>query len=187
MRGPTLDQRCRHLKNWPDNSDENVSVFPVAEIFSDRTPASRCLHRSFWFLSLAILVAAGCAQRRPVATGRLPPAPAPIPSAPAPIPGAPSAQPLPGVPAPPVLPPAYSEQGVASWYGLPFHGRKASDGEIFDMNQLVAAHRTLPFNSVVRVTNLNNGRQIDVRIIDRGPFVAGALLTCRWPPPAPLT
>jgi rare lipoprotein A len=75
-----------------------------------------------------------------------------------------------------VLPPAYNEQGVASWYGLPFHGRKASNGEIFDMNQLVAAHRTLPFNSIVRVTNLNNGLQVDVRIIDRGPFVEGRVI-----------
>jgi rare lipoprotein A len=70
----------------------------------------------------------------------------------------------------------YTEQGVASWYGLPFHGRQASDGEIFDMNQLVAAHRTLPFGSMVRVTNLNNGLHIDVRIIDRGPFVSGRII-----------
>jgi rare lipoprotein A len=70
----------------------------------------------------------------------------------------------------------YSEQGVASWYGPPFHGRQASDGEVFDMNQMVAAHRTLPFGSIVRVTNMNNGRQTEVRIIDRGPFVAGRII-----------
>lgn len=70
----------------------------------------------------------------------------------------------------------YVEQGVASWYGPPFDGRKAADGEIFDMNTLVAAHRTLPFGSIVRVTNLRNGRQIDVRIIDRGPFVRGRII-----------
>jgi rare lipoprotein A len=62
---------------------------------------------------------------------------------------------------------------VASWYGVPFNGRKASSGETFDMNQFVAAHRTLPFGSVVRVTNLNNGMHTEVRIIDRGPFVEG--------------
>jgi rare lipoprotein A len=99
-----------------------------------------------------------------------------VPRAPSPFPTQPAPGPSPSAPLPPLLPPAYSEQGVASWYGLPFHGRKASDGEIFDMNQLVAAHRTLPFNSVVRVTNLNNGRQIEVRIIDRGPFVAGRVI-----------
>jgi len=55
-------------------------------------------------------------------------------------------------------------------------GRRASDGEIFDMRLPVAAHRTLPFGSIVRVTNLNNGLQTEVRIIDRGPFVAGRVI-----------
>jgi rare lipoprotein A len=68
------------------------------------------------------------------------------------------------------------EQGIASWYGIPFDGRRASDGEIFDMTLPVAAHRTLPFGSIVRVTNLNNGLQTEVRIIDRGPFVAGRII-----------
>ena len=63
------------------------------------------------------------------------------------------------------------EQGIASWYGVPFHGRRAADGEIYDMKKFTAAHRTLPFDSVVRVTNLSNGLQTEVRIIDRGPFV----------------
>lgn len=68
------------------------------------------------------------------------------------------------------------EEGIASWYGIPFDGRRASDGEIFDMRLPVAAHRTLPFGSIVRVTNLNNGLQTEVRIIDRGPFVAGRII-----------
>lgn len=68
------------------------------------------------------------------------------------------------------------EQGTASWYGIPFHGRRAADGEIFDMNTLVAAHRTLPFGSILRVTNLNNGRDVQVRVIDRGPFVGDRIL-----------
>jgi rare lipoprotein A len=72
--------------------------------------------------------------------------------------------------------PAYAEQGIGSWYGIPFDGRRASDGEIFDMRLPVAAHRTLPFGSIVRVTNLNNGLQTEVRIIDRGPFVAGRII-----------
>jgi len=76
----------------------------------------------------------------------------------------------------PFIPGVYIEQGVASWYGIPFHGRRAANGEIFDMNTLVAAHRTLPFGSIIRVTNLNNGRQIEVRVIDRGPFVDGRVL-----------
>jgi rare lipoprotein A len=76
----------------------------------------------------------------------------------------------------PFVPGIYVEEGIASWYGVPFHGRRAANGEIFDMNMLVAAHRTLPFGSVLRVTNLNNGRQIDVRVIDRGPFVGDRVL-----------
>jgi rare lipoprotein A len=63
------------------------------------------------------------------------------------------------------------EKGMASWYGVPYHGRRASDGEIYDMYKFTAAHRTLPFNTVVRVTNLSNDKQVDLRIIDRGPFV----------------
>jgi rare lipoprotein A len=70
----------------------------------------------------------------------------------------------------------YAEQGNASWYGAPFHGRKASNGETYDMNKLTAAHRTLPFNSMVRVTNLSNGKTTMVRITDRGPFVDNRII-----------
>jgi rare lipoprotein A len=74
------------------------------------------------------------------------------------------------------VPGIYVEQGIASWYGIPFHGRRAANGEIFDMNTLVAAHRTLPFGSILRVTNMNNGRSVEVRVIDRGPFVGDRML-----------
>lgn len=70
----------------------------------------------------------------------------------------------------------FIEEGTASWYGIPFNGRRAANGEIFDMNSLVAAHRTLPFGSILRVTNLNNGRDVQVRVIDRGPFVGDRIL-----------
>jgi rare lipoprotein A len=62
-------------------------------------------------------------------------------------------------------------RGLASWYGGRFHGRKTASGERFDMHQLTAAHRTLPFGTVVRVKSLVNGRTVDVRINDRGPFL----------------
>jgi rare lipoprotein A len=74
------------------------------------------------------------------------------------------------------VPGIFVEEGTASWYGIPFHGRRAANGEIFDMNSLVAAHRTLPFGSILRVTNLNNGRDVQVRVIDRGPFVGDRIL-----------
>ena len=70
----------------------------------------------------------------------------------------------------------YVEFGTASWYGRRFHGRKTASGEIFDMYQMSAAHRTLPLFSIVRVVNLKNGRDVVVRINDRGPFVGGRLI-----------
>lgn len=74
------------------------------------------------------------------------------------------------------MPTQYIEEGVASWYGEPFHGRRTSSGEIYDMYQFTAAHRTLPFGAIVRVTNLRSGKQTDVRINDRGPFVANRII-----------
>lgn len=65
---------------------------------------------------------------------------------------------------------AMVEEGIASYYADEFNGRKTSSGEIFDMNALTAAHQTLPFNTRVRVTNLENGKSVIVRINDRGPF-----------------
>ena len=69
-----------------------------------------------------------------------------------------------------------TETGIASWYGVPYDGRPAASGEIYDMNQLTAAHRTLPFGALVEVTDLENGKQVDVRITDRGPFVDGRVI-----------
>jgi peptidoglycan lytic transglycosylase len=97
-----------------------------------------------------MLAGAGCGRSRPARAN--------VPAAPAAVPG------------------AYVEQGVASWYGVPFNGRRAANGEIYDMNRSTAAHRTLPFGSMVRVVNLDNGRQTQVRIIDRGPFVEGRII-----------
>jgi peptidoglycan lytic transglycosylase len=65
---------------------------------------------------------------------------------------------------------SFTEEGIASYYAEEFNGRKTSNGEIYDMNALTAAHQTLPFNTKVRVTNLDNGRSVIVRINDRGPF-----------------
>jgi rare lipoprotein A len=132
-------------------------------------------------LIVSICFAAGCAHR--AATANIPPPPAPSTTTTPPTsgPSAPVAKKPRG--SSPKVPAAgeeraegYVEEGVASWYGYPFQGRQASDGEIYDMNQMVAAHRTLPFNSIVRVTNLRNGLQAEVRIIDRGPFVEGRII-----------
>jgi rare lipoprotein A len=72
--------------------------------------------------------------------------------------------------------PIYSESGVASWYGPPYHNRVGANGLVYDENQLSAAHRTLPMGSLVRVVNLKTGQSAVMRITDRGPFVAGRIL-----------
>ena len=68
------------------------------------------------------------------------------------------------------------ETGVASWYGYPYHGRTAASGEVYDMETMTAAHPTLPFNTQVRVVNLENNKSVEVRIMDRGPFVEGRII-----------
>jgi len=72
--------------------------------------------------------------------------------------------------------PGDTEEGLASWYGHPYHGRAAANGEIYDMEKMTAAHRTFPFDTWVRVYDLDNNRTAEVRIIDRGPFVDGRII-----------
>lgn len=71
---------------------------------------------------------------------------------------------------------SYTETGIASWYGQQFHGKRTANGEIFDMNAVTAAHKTLPLPSLVRVTNLRNGRSLNIRVNDRGPFARGRII-----------
>jgi rare lipoprotein A len=72
--------------------------------------------------------------------------------------------------------PGYTESGVASWYGHPYHGRPAANGEIYDMEKMTAAHRTLPFDTWVRVYDLDTQKSAEVRITDRGPFVRDRII-----------
>jgi rare lipoprotein A len=142
--------------------------------------------RSFALLYLSTQLLLGCAGRRPIADRQ----PAPAPPAPAsaetidstkrdtsvsPSPAPPS-RPKRTKPAQEPAPVGYTEEGNASWYGNPFHGRRSSNGEVYDMYKLTAAHRTLPFETMVRVTNLNNGKTTTVRITDRGPFVDNRII-----------
>ena len=136
----------------------------------------------------ALALSAGCGPRRVTATAPAQPttaSPETIESTkratdaePSPAPATPPKSPAPKRSKPPQSPaPAgYLEEGNASWYGIPFHGRHASNGEIYDMYKLTAAHRTLPFETMVRVTNLNNGKSTTVRITDRGPFVDNRII-----------
>jgi rare lipoprotein A len=126
-------------------------------------------------LLCALAISAGCAHRTQTSQPPLqyPPAQSPAPGTQ--VPSLPSGQP-PATERQPAIPGEYVEEGVASWYGDPFNGRRTSNGEIYDMHQFTAAHRTLPFNAIVRVTNLRNGKQTEVRITDRGPFVADRVI-----------
>lgn len=74
----------------------------------------------------------------------------------------------------------YQERGVASWYGTKFHGRNTSNGEIYDLYGMTAAHRSLPIPSYVRVTNVNNQRSVIVRVNDRGPFHSSRIIDLSW-------
>ncbi len=122
--------------------------------------------------SCVSLLSVGCSSRRKVSAAP-PTQPPPNPSGE--TAKAPSPAPRPKTPGAP--PPAgYTEEGNASWYGKPFNGRRASNGEVYDMYKLTAAHRTLPFDTMVRVTNLSNGKSTTVRIIDRGPFVDNRII-----------
>ena len=76
----------------------------------------------------------------------------------------------------PRVQPNYRAEGLASWYGPKFHGKRTANGEIFDQYALTAAHKTLPLPSKVRVTNLDNGRQLVVRVNDRGPFIGDRII-----------
>jgi rare lipoprotein A len=70
----------------------------------------------------------------------------------------------------------WSEKGVASWYGDPYHGRRTASGEVYDMYAMTAAHKTLPFGTVVRVDRRDTGADVTVRINDRGPFIRGRII-----------
>ena len=115
-----------------------------------RRGTHECVRHGILALALAAAVFSGCAHK----TRARRPAP---PAAPAPKIGD-------------------TSTGLASWYGHPYHGRAAANGEIYDMETMVAAHRTLPFNTWVRVMNEANAKTVDVRIIDRGPFVDGRII-----------
>ena len=138
---------------------------------------------------LVLQTLSGCGSRKPV-VGRQPPPARPTETPQAKEDVAKRSTDVPEIPAPPPTasrskrnkpaatpaPSGYTEEGNASWYGVPFHGRHASNGEIYDMYKLTAAHRTLPFETMVRVTNLNNGKSTVVRITDRGPFVDNRII-----------
>src|SRR5437667_9284600 len=123
-----------------------------------------------------VLLLAGCGHK-PV-TVAVPPAPPAEQKTPAGTPPAESGEATPPeiIEIPPDAKPLLVETGIASWYGAPYHNRRGSNGEIYDMHAMTAAHRTLPLGSIVRVTNVKTGHAAVVRITDRGPFVPGRIV-----------
>ncbi len=138
-------------------------------------------------LLLSVLFLASCGHPKQVNVS-VPPPPAPesTESQPAPsVPPAKEAPPKPSVEenadlAEPALPadakPIVTETGLASWYGPPYHNRRGSNGEVYNMHAMTAAHRTFPLGSIVRVTNVKTGASALVRITDRGPFISGRVV-----------
>jgi rare lipoprotein A len=146
-------------------------------------------------LVLAVLVLGGCGGKKQAKVSTPPPPPIAVPSTATAHTPNPS-KPQPDVPTSKVdaekqekaetsasdvaalasVKPLSVETGKASWYGAPYHNRRSSNGEIYDMHALTAAHRTLPLGSTVRVTNLKTGHSTIVRITDRGPFVEGRIV-----------
>lgn len=119
----------------------------------------------------ATLFLAGCHHHKVASTlPPPPPAPSSAPSTEKPATGRTRSA---STPAAPIVD---GETGMASWYGHPYHGRASASGEIYDMEQMTAAHRTLPFGTMVRVHDLDNEKTVDVRINDRGPFVDGRII-----------
>lgn len=138
----------------------------------------------FCIVCVLCICFSGCGSRRPVISHRQPPPAQPTDTPAATeeaakrstdVPELPSASKR-NKPASMPAPAGYTEEGNASWYGAPFHGRRASNGEVYDMYKLTAAHRTLPFETIVRVTSVNNGKSTVVRITDRGPFVDNRII-----------
>jgi len=141
---------------------------------------------------ILLLLIAGCAHKQPVAQVPAPPeidkgassTPTSVskgtqngaPAAQNSSSGAQTAANLPSISVPDGAQPLYTQLGIASWYGPPYHNRRGANGEIYDMHQMTAAHRTLPLNSIVRVTNVKTGKSALVRITDRGPFIGERML-----------
>ena len=129
------------------------------------------LKRVLIVVSSAAMLLVGCGEKKRVSTRVPTPPPISTPSAPTPEPSS-----TPEVSQDDNRTAIYAETGLASWYGPPYHNRKAANGEIYDMHQLTAAHKTLPLNSIVRVTNVATGKSVVVRINDRGPFIGTRII-----------
>ena len=168
-----------------DLAAERAKVTPVT---GRPRPGLRALPQMI-LLSTAIALGTGC-HHKPSAVAVAPPPPPALGAPPPPVSSVPPSAPASGPTGVPAIvadsaadadfvashPVIYSEEGIASWYGPPYDKRRGANGEIFDKDALTAAHRTLPMNSLIKVTNLSTGQSAILRVTDRGPFVPDRML-----------
>jgi rare lipoprotein A len=168
-----------------DLAAEHAKVTPVT---GRPRPGLRALPQMI-LLSTAIALGTGC-HHKPSAVAVAPPPPPALGAPPPPVSSVPPSAPASGPTGVPAIvadsaadadfvashPVIYSEEGIASWYGPPYDKRRGANGEIFDKDALTAAHRTLPMNSLIKVTNLSTGQSAILRVTDRGPFVPDRML-----------
>jgi rare lipoprotein A len=162
-----------------------LNLFVSGYAFKNRSPISKRERHRFLphvvvpcllvLVALGSALLSGCGHKATQA--QIPPPPAiPQPSTASTPPSKPTTSENEKIEIPADTKPIFEEVGLASWYGAPYHNRRGSNGEVYDMNAMTAAHLTLPLGSIVRVTNLKTEHTAIVRITDRGPFVTGRIL-----------
>jgi rare lipoprotein A len=158
----------------PSGSEDSVGA-TVMNCIDD--PWRRAAHLACWVL-LGVLLLVGCASK-PAPPSQRPSTPAVSRPTPPQAPAPPTARPytvLGQTYHPLTSADGFSEEGVASWYGPQFHAKRTASGEVYNMYDLTAAHRILPMQTRIRVTNLENGKSVVLRVNDRGPFVGNRIV-----------
>jgi rare lipoprotein A len=166
----------RGLSGKPAQEFLNGSAAERSSGIASRTVCTGALARLLCislFLLLTIAIS-GCGHKSTQA--QIPPAPSPPQDKPANAPSTETAGADEKIDVPPDAKPIFEETGIASWYGAPYHNRRGSNGEIYNMHAMTAAHLTLPLGSIARITNVKTGHSALVRITDRGPFVTGRIV-----------
>jgi len=141
------------------NEESGIPPIPRSKLVRGRKFEIRNSKFEILFLVLALMLIVGCAHRGARQPSGSSPAPTPAPT-----------------PVAEIVEEGYTEKGIASWYGEPYHGRRTASGEVYDMHRMTAAHKTLPFGSIVKVNRRDTGADVKVRVNDRGPFIEGRII-----------
>ena len=141
------------------NEESEIPPIPRSKLVRGRKFEIRNSKFEIIFLVLALILIVGCAHRGAKQPSVRPPTLAPAPT-----------------PVVTLVEEGFTEKGIASWYGEPYHGRRTASGEVYDMHRMTAAHKTLPFGSIVKVNRRDTGADVKVRINDRGPFIEGRII-----------